>query len=121
MSTAGWSTGPTFSLSFYLLGLQIQSPQGATWSVAPVLSGLSAAEGGYSTGLGWFGVKWTVANETVTIEVSTPKGTTGTVGLPGYGPLHLDGRARLDSEASGVIVVSGGNHTVVRQLVPGTV
>ncbi|KZP23277.1 glycoside hydrolase family 78 protein, partial [Athelia psychrophila] len=114
----GWSTGPTFSLSFYLLGLQLQSAQGATWSVAPVLSGLNAAEGGYETGLGWFGVQWTASNTTsnITLEVSTPEGTNGTVALPGTGPLTVDGTAVPASATSGLVEVNGGNHTIVRSL-----
>ncbi|KZP33078.1 glycoside hydrolase family 78 protein [Athelia psychrophila] len=119
----GWSTGPTFALSFYLLGLQLQSAQGATWSVAPVLSGLNAAEGGYETGLGWFGVSWIVSNttSTVTLQVSTPNGTNGTVALPGTGALTVDGTAVPASATSGLVEVGGGNHTVARSLVAGVV
>ncbi|KAJ3748405.1 hypothetical protein DFH05DRAFT_1389962 [Lentinula detonsa] len=67
----GWSTGPTFSLSFHLLGLTVTSPQGATWSVAPVLSGLTAAEGGFETGLGWFGVNWTLTDDNAMFTLMT--------------------------------------------------
>lgn len=102
-----------------MLGLQLQSAQGSTWSVAPVLSGLDAAQGGYETGLGWFGVIWNTSNNTVTLEVSTPVGTSGTVTLPGTGALSVDGKARHASETSGFVEVGGGNHTVVRHLVAG--
>ena len=54
----GWSSGPTSALTYYVLGLTVTSPQGRTWQVAPHLSGLEAAEGGFTTPLGWFGVKW---------------------------------------------------------------
>ncbi|KAF9073410.1 glycoside hydrolase family 78 protein [Rhodocollybia butyracea] len=60
----GWATGPTFSLIFYLVGLMVTSSQGATWSVAPVLSGLTAAQGGFETNLGWFGANWTFTDKT---------------------------------------------------------
>lgn len=111
----GWSTGPTSALTFYLLGLQIKSPKGATWSVAPVLSGLNAAEGGFETSLGWFGVQWNASSSVVTAAVSTPDGTNGTVTLPGSGEIQLDGQAQNGSD-TGVVQVSGGNHTLVRQL-----
>ncbi|KAF5385994.1 hypothetical protein D9615_002248 [Tricholomella constricta] len=45
----GWATGPTPALTFFVLGLKLTSPQGATWSIEPVLSGLEAAEGGFET------------------------------------------------------------------------
>ncbi|KAF9019279.1 glycoside hydrolase family 78 protein [Hymenopellis radicata] len=56
----GWSTGPTPALTFHVVGLTLTSPQGATWAIAPIPSGLDSAEGGFETGLGWFGVKWNV-------------------------------------------------------------
>ncbi|EGO04202.1 glycoside hydrolase family 78 protein [Serpula lacrymans var. lacrymans S7.3] len=108
----GWSTGPTPALSFYVVGLQVTSPQGATWRVAPVLSGLDAAEGGYETSLGWFGVKWSVDNGTLTVLVTTPEGTNGTVVLPGSGNVTLDGK----ESGSGPVSVSGGNHTLVQKV-----
>ncbi|KAF5389069.1 hypothetical protein D9757_004994 [Collybiopsis confluens] len=108
----GWSTGPTFSLTFHLVGLTITSPQGATWSVAPVLSGLDAAQGGFETGLGSFGADWTLANnKTFTITVNTPSGTKGTVTLPGAGEVSVDGKP---TRANGnTLALSGGKHTVV--------
>ncbi|KAJ3569435.1 hypothetical protein NP233_g5042 [Leucocoprinus birnbaumii] len=87
----GWATGPTSALTFHVLGIGITSPQGKSWAVNPVLSGLDSAEGGFETTLGWFGVKWE-ANETVlTIQVTTPHATTGTVNIPGSGQIQVDG------------------------------
>ncbi|KAH7903102.1 Six-hairpin glycosidase-like protein [Hygrophoropsis aurantiaca] len=108
----GWSTGPTPALSFYLIGLQVTSPKGATWRVAPVLSGLTAAEGGYETPLGWFGVKWSLENDVFTITISTPEGTSGTVTLPGSGDVQVDGQTAGNSE----MTLSGGNHTLVQKM-----
>ncbi|KAK0184792.1 Six-hairpin glycosidase [Armillaria mellea] len=49
----GWSSGPTSALTFYILGLTVMSPRGATWSVSPhVNGGLPGAEGGFET-LAW--------------------------------------------------------------------
>ncbi|KAE9386521.1 Six-hairpin glycosidase [Gymnopus androsaceus JB14] len=111
----GWATGPTPALIFFVVGLTVTLPQGATWSVAPVLSGLSAAEGGFETGLGWFGANWTVAdNTTFTLMIDTPSGTNGTVTLPASGEVEVDGmditvnRTQLD--------LAGGSHVIVLQM-----
>lgn len=110
---SGWSTGPTSALTFYVLGLQVISDQGMVWSVAPSLSGLSAAEGGFETALGWFGVKWNVTNGSVTIEVSTPNGTNGTAVVPGSGAVEVDGQTQNGTD--GVVQLDGGNHTLTRK------
>ncbi|KAI0312129.1 Six-hairpin glycosidase [Amylostereum chailletii] len=107
----GWSTGPTSALTFYVLGLTVTSPQGATWAVSPHLSGLPAAQGGFSTGLGWFGVQWS-SNETVfELDVDVPTGTKGVVTLPVSGTTTVDGEAATVN--GGVLVLEGGNHTIV--------
>ena len=79
----GWSSGPTSALTYYVLGLTVTSPQGATWQVAPHTSGLSAAEGGFTTPLGWFGAKWSKTSKgKFSLEIDVPEGTKGTVELP---------------------------------------
>ncbi|KAJ3739349.1 glycoside hydrolase family 78 protein [Lentinula detonsa] len=112
----GWSTGPTFSLIFYLLGLTVTSPQGATWSVAPVLSGLTAAEGGFETGLGWFGVNWTLTddNATFTLMIDTPSGTDGIVTLPSAGDVSVDGEGMTANGTQ--LTLDGGSHVIVLDL-----
>ncbi|KAF7292156.1 Glycoside hydrolase family 78 protein [Mycena indigotica] len=106
----GWSTGPTSALTFYLLGIQITSQKGQTWAVAPVLSGLSAAEGGIETVLGAYRVKWTVSGRNLTLVVGTPQGTVGSVTLPGVGPVMVDGVV----QAAGSVQLIGGQHTLSR-------
>ncbi|KAJ7664336.1 glycoside hydrolase family 78 protein [Mycena polygramma] len=110
----GWSTGPTPALTFYLLGIQLTTAQGSTWSIAPVPSGLPSAEGGLETGLGFFGVQWSVTNQTVTLIVQTPEGTEGVVTLPGTGPMTVDGSTL--PTASDSVELNGGNHTVTRNM-----
>ncbi|KAJ7242348.1 glycoside hydrolase family 78 protein [Mycena haematopus] len=110
----GWSTGPTPALTFYLLGIQLTSALGATWSIAPVLSGLPSAEGGLETGLGFFGVNWKVVGETLTLTLQTPIGTEGVVTLPGSGPMTVDKRRRATSSNS--VELKGGNHTITRHV-----
>ncbi|KAF8893770.1 Six-hairpin glycosidase-like protein [Infundibulicybe gibba] len=111
----GWATGPTPALTFFVLGLTVTSPQGATWSVAPVLSGLRAAEGGFETGLGWFGVKWSVNGNVLTLDIDTPSGTRGSVVIPGEGSVQVDGKA-VKVDAVGSVTISGGTHRVVRNV-----
>ncbi|KAI0742508.1 Six-hairpin glycosidase [Daedaleopsis nitida] len=92
----GWSSGPTSALTYYVLGLTVTSPQGRTWQIAPHPSGLSAAEGGFTTPLGWFGVKWTVSKSGFTMDVDVPEGTSGVVKIPGSGT--AEGRVRVNGE-----------------------
>ncbi|KZT65106.1 glycoside hydrolase family 78 protein [Daedalea quercina L-15889] len=107
----GWSSGPTSALSFYVLGLQVTSPQGQTWSVAPHTAGLPGAEGGYETPLGWFGVNWVSKDGWFNITIDTPEGTRGSVLLPLCGETTLDG-AETQADSSGTLQLSGGSHTL---------
>ena len=94
------------------MGIGITSPQGQTWTIAPILSGLESAEGGLETGLGWFGVKWNVKKNILTIEISTPRVTSGTVTLPGTGEITVNGRLG----SGGAIELRGGDHVLTRRL-----
>jgi hypothetical protein len=65
------------------------------------------------TGLGWFGVKWNVSEDSVlTVEISTPEGTSGTVILQGSGDITVDGELRSGSSTE----LSGGDHVLTRNL-----
>lgn len=112
----GWSTGPTFALTFYVVGLQIIEPQGSAWTLAPKLSGLSAAEGGFTTPLGWFGASWEINDRrNITLTISTPLGTRGTVELPSnITELYVDGE-RVVIDATNFPLPSG-NHTVTGRI-----
>lgn len=103
-------------MTFFVLGLTLTSAQGATWSVAPVLSGLSAAEGGFETGLGWFGVKWSITKGELTLSLQAPQGTRGSVTMPGTGAVQVDGTPVLAADASSVVELAGGHHTLIQQL-----
>ena len=105
----GWSTGPTPALTFYVLGLKVTSPLGQSWRIAPVLSGLPSAEGGFTTGLGWFGVKWTIDKTSIALEINLPGGTSGQVVLPVSGATTVDGEAVKGSE----LALDGGKHTIL--------
>lgn len=99
-------------MTFHILGIGITSPLGQTWSITPVLSGLQSAEGGLETGLGWFGVKWNVDHDVLTVQISTPKGTSGTVELPGTGQVTVDGEVRAGIK----VELNGGDHVLTRSL-----
>ncbi|TFY77150.1 hypothetical protein EWM64_g6863 [Hericium alpestre] len=103
----GWSSGPTSALTFYVLGLTVTSPQGRTWSIAPHISGLSAAEGGFETALGWFGVQWNTSHGSFTLALDVPKETKGVVRLPMGDNVSLDGKP-AKAEDDGSLAVQGG-------------
>jgi hypothetical protein len=78
----GWSTGPTDALTSYIVGLQPTAPGGKEWSLAPQMGDLSFAEAGFTTPLGSFSAGWKKHGDTLSLSVSTPKGTRGEVILP---------------------------------------
>lgn len=106
----GWSTGPTSALTFYVLGLQVASPQGRTWTLEPHLSGLPWAEGGFTTPLGWFGAKWDESRHKFTLHVDTPANTSGVITWPVAGRTYLEGRM-MDVVKGQALTVSGGKHS----------
>ncbi|KAH7922494.1 glycoside hydrolase family 78 protein [Leucogyrophana mollusca] len=115
----GWSSGPTSALTYYVLGLTVTSPQGQTWSIAPHLSGLSSAEGGFETPLGSFLVSWRTGSQTFTLNISVPEGTSGIVQLPQSGAITVDNEPQTSPANSAIppsLSLGGGNHTIIVQL-----
>ncbi|KAI0334220.1 Six-hairpin glycosidase [Cubamyces sp. BRFM 1775] len=108
----GWSSGPTSALTYYVLGLTVTSPQGRTWSVAPHTSGLSGVEGGFTTPLGWYGVKWSLQKRTFTLNIDVPEGTSGTLKLPFRGRVVVNGRSSEVGQGA-TLQLSGGKHVVL--------
>lgn len=97
----GWSTGPTHALTNYVLGLQVVSPGGADWILAPQFGDLTFAEGGFTTPLGKFSAKWSLITGGYEISFDTPVGTTGKLvlqaGESGWPTATSDGEEfRLD-------------------------
>ncbi|KAI1796973.1 Six-hairpin glycosidase [Ganoderma leucocontextum] len=78
----GWATGPTSSLTTYIGGIHLLSEAGATWAIVPQVGDLTDVDSGFSTSLGGFSSKWATNGTVFSLELSTPEGTTGTVGLP---------------------------------------
>lgn len=78
----GWATGPTSTLTFYGAGLQVTSAAGSTWLIDPQPGGLRNIEAGYQTNLGSFSSNVTsLQNGGLSVTLSTPTGTSGTVRL----------------------------------------
>ncbi|KAE9407353.1 Six-hairpin glycosidase [Gymnopus androsaceus JB14] len=113
----GWSSGPTSALTFYVAGLTVTSPQGQNWALAPHIGGpMNSAQGGFTTGLGWFGVIWELLDGTsggISLNVTTPEGTQGVFTLPQgiSGTVKVNGSV-LDVEG-GSVPLSGGALNIV--------
>jgi hypothetical protein len=117
----GWSTGPTYALSTYVVGLQLLSPGGATWILAPQFGDLTSVEGGFTTNLGKFSAKWALNSTGYTLEYDIPASATGTLVLPaGNSPtITLDGKSYTGgvwNSSSGLVTLGnqpGGSHSLV--------
>lgn len=116
----GWSTGPTHALSYYVLGLQLSTPGGQNWVLAPQVGNLNTVEGGLTTNLGKFSAKWIVGNG-FTLSYAVPSGTSGTLILPASSGsvITIDGNVytggTFDSGAGLRTIPSqpGGSHSIV--------
>ncbi|KAI0975221.1 Six-hairpin glycosidase-like protein [Xylaria arbuscula] len=79
----GWSAGPTAELSKYVLGAMPMRPGWAEFKLAPLTLGLKAAEGRVPISGGSIDVKWAFDDQDLlSIAVSAPSGTIGTLHLP---------------------------------------
>ncbi|KAJ7594706.1 bacterial alpha-L-rhamnosidase domain-containing protein [Mycena floridula] len=95
----GWATGPTSSLTFYIAGIQLLSPGGAQWLMAPQFGDLEDAEAGFETNLGMFTSSWKLTSSGLSFNFSAPSRTMGsmTVVLP-----DCSGRIRVTDQNSKV-------------------
>ncbi|WYZ46009.1 hypothetical protein EsH8_IX_000234 [Colletotrichum jinshuiense] len=87
----GWSSGPTSTLTEYLVGLRVTRPAGAEWSLKPVFGEVPAAQAGFTTALGRFSAKWAVEGGVATVEWDAPEGTRGWLELGGCERRWVDG------------------------------
>jgi hypothetical protein len=90
----GWSTGVLPALTNDLLGATPTSPGFATWTVAPHPGSVAWARGQLPTPHGPLSVSWQQGNGSITLTVTAPPGTKGTVRLAGH-----------------TFAVGGGSHT----------
>ncbi|KAI0762539.1 bacterial alpha-L-rhamnosidase domain protein [Fomes fomentarius] len=127
----GWSTGPTSSLTTFVGGIQILSDAGATWAIVPQLGDLSHVDTGFSTSKGQFSSKWSINGTSFRLHISTPKGTTGTVGIsiPGnFTKVRLTGGklkgAFVQGDATGrywIQELEGGEYEFVAEALPDSI
>jgi hypothetical protein len=111
----GWSTGPTSLLSFYVAGLHLETAEGATWRVEPMIGDLKVVEAGFRTGKGWF-ENVIKGNNGVVQEMrfQTPKGTVGSVKLSGVeGKLRESGGQEVNLVGGVAQGVKGGTWRLV--------
>ncbi|KAJ8522266.1 hypothetical protein ONZ45_g1136 [Pleurotus djamor] len=101
---------PTSALTFFVLGLSVTSPQGATWTFAPHLSGLDSVQGQFETPLGTFSARWEM-QKTFSATIDTPPGTAGIVTFPTDGLVTLDGK-KVSLKGRN-LHVAGGRHVLV--------
>lgn len=87
-----WSSGPTSTLSEFMLGLRLTKPGGEEWLLKPAsFDELKSVQAGYTTLLGKFSAKFEVGENEVAVEWNTPEGTTGVIELPGQEPEVVEG------------------------------
>ncbi|KZL76395.1 glycoside hydrolase family 78 protein (bacterial alpha-L-rhamnosidase domain-containing protein) [Colletotrichum tofieldiae] len=87
----GWSSGPTSTLTEYLVGLRVTRPAGAGWSLKPVFGEVPEAQAGFTTALGRFSARWKVEGGVAAVEWDVPSGTRGWVELGGEEGRWVDG------------------------------
>jgi hypothetical protein len=118
----GWSTGPTHALSTFVLGLQLLSPGGKDWMLAPQFGDLKKVEGGFTTNLGRFRANWEVSEDGYSLEYEVPDISKGVLVLPLKGKMSritIDGlecvTAMHIGEVGTVTVEAqeGGKHAIV--------
>jgi alpha-L-rhamnosidase len=99
----GWSAGPTYALSAYVLGLRPVDPGFATWIVQPQLGNLRVAQGQVLTRHGPLASRWQVSDRrSFKLTVRVPTGTSGTVGVP------MLGSTKRTVARDGVVIWKGG-------------
>ncbi|MGY0021772.1 alpha-L-rhamnosidase-related protein [Streptomyces sp. YJ-C3] len=79
----GWSTGVLPALTHQLLGARPTAPGYATWLVRPNPGDVDWAQGELPTPHGPLGVEWENARSNFTVTVRVPRGTRGSLALPG--------------------------------------
>lgn len=112
----GWATAPTALLSFYVAGIQLVGGAGKTWVIAPQMGDLTTVNAGFVTPLGEFAnaVTGSGTNGSVlSMNFSTPAGTTGAVSLRGVSGSLVKGSVRVELVNGEAENLAGGNWTLV--------
>jgi hypothetical protein len=92
-----WSEGAPIALTTGFLGIEPTAPGFKRWRVAPQVrgSGLRWAQGRMPTPHGPLDVRWSRRGRALTLDVRGPRGTTGTVDLPGRRVTGIRGHRRF--------------------------
>ncbi|WP_272140116.1 alpha-L-rhamnosidase-related protein [Stigmatella ashevillensis] len=99
----GWATGPTFALTFSVLGLMPLAPDGR-YHFIPHPGDLTHVEGSITLPQGLVSGSWDASASTgsFSAKLTSPAGTSGTVGIPTYGS------SSVSVSVNGAIAWSGG-------------
>ncbi|PLB50646.1 Six-hairpin glycosidase [Aspergillus steynii IBT 23096] len=117
----GWATGPTSALTHYAAGLRITKDAGQEWEVAPQPGDLKSVHAGFETVKGQFAVRFERESNATeagyrSLELRTPRGTVGTVRLPGVEGELVSGNGTTVRLRSGKVSgLEGGNWRLVRR------
>ncbi|MEU9446221.1 alpha-L-rhamnosidase [Streptomyces sp. NPDC048304] len=102
----GWSTAPTSTLTFDVLGTAPESATGA-YRFVPHPGDLTSAEGRITMPQGAVNASWSRAPAagTYTAQLTSPSGTTGRIGIPKFGG------GNVSVSVNGNVVWNNGNFT----------
>jgi alpha-L-rhamnosidase len=121
----GWSSGPTSALSRYVLGVRPYAPGYKQWLIKPQVGSLTWAAGEAPTPYGAIAVKWGVsAGGAVSMNVTVPTGTSGTIAVPFGGTVTMNGKSVTTAASSTLDPLSsgsdGGKYGYIDNVGPGT-
>lgn len=122
----GWACAPSVALSSYVLGVTPTDAAFRTWSVAPQTGPLTWARGRVPTPHGPIDVSWHRTHSSLTLELTVPEGTSGSVVLPvsSGAPASLAGettsgekvnfsrRSDVESPTVSFHITAGGRYTL---------
>lgn len=113
-----WGGAPTYILPQYVAGIRSLAPGYKVFAIVPGYEGfnLTKASASVKTVYGMLSAKWTLKNGQLTVTVSAPSGTSGTVELTGARALVRVDAAGNSAGASTKIDVGSGTTTVVLQV-----
>ncbi|WP_196486081.1 alpha-L-rhamnosidase C-terminal domain-containing protein [Burkholderia cepacia] len=125
----GWSSGPTGSLSKYVLGVRPVSAGFRQWLIKPQPGNLKWVVGRVPTPYGSIGVKWGVGEQgAFSMEVTVPPGTSGAIAVPptnSSAPVLLNGKVVTTSmgsplDSSTTEAVNATPYRYINGIGPGT-
>ena len=106
-----WGSGATAFLTRYVLGLRPTAAAYGEWTFAPLDMGLDHAKGSLKIPCGTLDAAWELKEGKYRLEITSPKGTKGTVVPPWDGTYRMNGQPVTSSR----IEVEGGSTVVIEQ------